>query len=142
MFSLVYANYFSSIVKQAFFSYVNHAWICSWNQPVLSNEPKAFCLRKPWKPLMGLELTTDKHPPITSQTRYPLRLAAPLFICAAQPLCLFSRAYHNKMMSSSLTQCSLNSQILLMLSIEDIFWFIIKLIKVKWIRSFWGARDF
>ena len=25
---------------------------------------------------MGLELTTDKYPPITSQTRYPLRHAA------------------------------------------------------------------
>jgi len=24
-------------VKQAFFAYVNHARICSWNQPVLSN---------------------------------------------------------------------------------------------------------
>ena len=24
---------------------------------------------------MGLELTTDRHPPITSQTRYPLRQA-------------------------------------------------------------------
>ena len=25
---------------------------------------------------MGLELTTDRYPPITSQTRYPLRHAA------------------------------------------------------------------
>ena len=29
--------YFNSIVKQAFFAYVNHARIRSWNQPVLSN---------------------------------------------------------------------------------------------------------
>ena len=27
-------------------------------------------------PLMGLELTNDRYPPITSQTRYPLRHAA------------------------------------------------------------------
>ena len=25
---------------------VNHDWICSWNQPVLSNESKVFCSRK------------------------------------------------------------------------------------------------
>ena len=31
-------------------------------------------------PLMGLELTTDRYPPITSQTRYPLRHAASKFI--------------------------------------------------------------
>ena len=30
-------------------------------------------------PLMGLELTTDKYPPITSQTRYPLRNDASQF---------------------------------------------------------------
>ena len=29
-------------------------------------------------PLLGLELTTDWHPPITSQKRYPLRHAANL----------------------------------------------------------------
>jgi len=29
--------YFSLIVKQAIFAYVNHALIRSWNQPVLSN---------------------------------------------------------------------------------------------------------
>ena len=28
---------------------------------------------------MGLELKTDRHPPITSQTRYPLRHAASIF---------------------------------------------------------------
>ena len=60
---------FSSIVKQAFFAYVNQAWIRSWNQPVLSNEGKVSCSRKQRKPLTGLELTTDRHPPITSQTR-------------------------------------------------------------------------
>ena len=60
-------------MKQAFFAYVNHARIRSWNQPVLS---KVSCSRKQRGPLMGLELTTDKYPPITSQTRYPLRHAA------------------------------------------------------------------
>jgi len=29
---------FSSIVKQVLFAYVNHAQICSWNQPVLRHE--------------------------------------------------------------------------------------------------------
>ena len=29
--------YFSLIVKQAICAYVNHARICSWNSPVLSN---------------------------------------------------------------------------------------------------------
>jgi len=35
--------YFSSIVKQSMFVYVNHARIRSWNQPVLSNEGKVSC---------------------------------------------------------------------------------------------------
>jgi len=35
--SLVYTIYFSSIVKQAFFRYVNQTRIRYWNQPVLSN---------------------------------------------------------------------------------------------------------
>jgi len=30
---------------------------------------------------MGLELTTDKYPPITSQTRYPLLHAASKYSC-------------------------------------------------------------
>ena len=34
--------YFSLIVKQALFAYVHHAWIHSWNQPVLSNEGKVW----------------------------------------------------------------------------------------------------
>ena len=58
-------------------AYVNHARIRSWNEPVLSNEGKVSCSRKQQKPLMGLELTTDRHPPTTSQTRYPLCHAAP-----------------------------------------------------------------
>ena len=32
--------YFSLIVKQAMFAYVNHPRIRSWNQPVLINEGK------------------------------------------------------------------------------------------------------
>ena len=49
-----------------------HARNRSGKQPVLSNEGKVFCSRKQRKPLMGLELTTDRHLPITSQTRYLL----------------------------------------------------------------------
>ena len=67
---------FSSIVKQAFFAYVNHARIRSWNQPELSNQSNVSCSRKQRGPLVGLELTTDRYPPITDQTCYPLRHAA------------------------------------------------------------------
>ena len=28
------------------FAHVNHAWICFWNQPVLSNEDKVFLLKE------------------------------------------------------------------------------------------------
>jgi len=74
--------YFSLIVKQALFAYVNHAQICSWNQPVLSNEGKISCSRKQLEPLMGLELTTDRRdihnatPPIreTVVTIYDIRM--------------------------------------------------------------------
>ena len=53
-------TYFSLIVKQAILTYVNHAQMHSWNQPVLSNEGKEFCSRKQRQPLMGLELTSDQ----------------------------------------------------------------------------------
>jgi len=76
LFSLIILIYFSLIVKQTLFAYVNHALIRSWNQPVLSNECKFSCSRKQREPLMGL--MTDKHPPITSQKRYPLSPATPL----------------------------------------------------------------
>ena len=46
------------------FAYVNYARIRSWNQPVLSNEGRVSWLRKQREPLMGLELTPAKHPPI------------------------------------------------------------------------------
>ena len=47
---------------------VNHAPISSWNQPVLSNKGKVSC--------SGFELTTVKHPYITSQAG-----------CFLQPYC-------------------------------------------------------
>jgi len=51
-------------VKQAFFAYVNHYGIHSWNQSVLSNEGKVSCSRKQREPLMGArthdwQATTD-----------------------------------------------------------------------------------
>ena len=52
--------YFSSIMKQALFAYVNHIWICSWNQPVLSNEGKVSCSKKQWEILMGFKCKTDQ----------------------------------------------------------------------------------
>ena len=42
-------------------------------EQVLSNEGKVSCWRKQQEALMDLELTTDRHSSITSQTRYPLR---------------------------------------------------------------------
>ena len=48
--------YFSSIVKQANFAYVNHVRIRCWNQPVLTNEGKVVYTGKHREPLMGLEL--------------------------------------------------------------------------------------
>ena len=56
-----------SIVKQAFFAYVNNAWIRSWNQPVLNNEGNVTCSRKQRVPLMGIGLTTDRLPPTMSE---------------------------------------------------------------------------
>jgi len=54
-------------VKQGLLASVNHAQICSWNQPVLSNDGRVYCLRKQREPLIGFKLTTDRHPPIMSQ---------------------------------------------------------------------------
>ena len=81
-------------MKQALFAYVNHARIRSWNQPVLSNESKVSCSRNKRGPLMGLELMTDKYPSITSQTRYPLRHAASMYV--------FNNGSHTKDMLSLL----------------------------------------
>ena len=47
------------------------------HQPVLSNDGKISCSSKVQEPLMGLELTTDWHPLIASQMRYPMPPAAP-----------------------------------------------------------------
>ena len=64
------------------FAYVNHARIRSWNQPVLSNESNVSCSRKQRGPLMGLELTTDRYPPIMNQTHCPPRHAASVSVFA------------------------------------------------------------
>ena len=75
--SLVYTNLFLVwLWNKQLFAYVNHAQIRSWNQPVLNNESEVSYSRKQRRPLLGLKLTTDRYPPITSQTRYPLRHAA------------------------------------------------------------------
>ena len=47
------------------------------HHPVLSNNGKTSCSSKVQEPLVGLELTTDRHPLIASQTCYPLLPAAP-----------------------------------------------------------------
>ena len=61
--------------NKQFFAYVKQTQIRSWNQPVLSNESKVSCSRKQRGLLMGLELTTNRYPLITSQTCYPMRHA-------------------------------------------------------------------
>ena len=82
--------YFSSIVKQAIFAYVNHAQMGSWNQLVLGNEGKVSCSRKQQQLLMGLEHMTVRHSPMTSQTPYPVRHAAPhLLFISSQPTGFF-----------------------------------------------------
>jgi len=53
--------YFSFNEKQS-------CWNPLVNQPILSNEGKVSCSKKQREPLMVLELTTDRHPPIPSQT--------------------------------------------------------------------------
>ena len=50
----------------------------SLNQPVLINEGKVSCSIEQLEPLMGFELTPDRHSRITSQMCKPLRHAAPL----------------------------------------------------------------
>ena len=72
VYRFVYTNLFCLIVKQAFFAYVNHARTRSCNQPVLSNDVKVSLSRKQRELLMGLKLTNERHPAITSQTCYPL----------------------------------------------------------------------
>jgi len=58
-------------MKQAIFAYVNNIQYCSWNKlhVVLSNEGKVSCYRKQLKPLMELELMTERHSLNTSITR-------------------------------------------------------------------------
>ena len=52
---------FKSISHKALnlFYFENHARICSWNQPVLSNKGKVSCSRKQQGLLMGLKPTTS-----------------------------------------------------------------------------------
>jgi len=52
-------------VKQVILTSVNHAFISSWNQPVLRNEGKVSCLWKQREPLMVLERMPDRYPQIT-----------------------------------------------------------------------------
>ena len=52
----------------------------SSNQPVLSNEGKVSCTKKQPEPLIGLELTPDRHQPITSHMRYATILNKQIYI--------------------------------------------------------------
>ena len=70
-----YLFYFSLIVKQDFVClYKSHSNL--FLEPTSTKQLEFLAQGKQQGPLMGLELTTDGYPPITSQTRYPLRLAS------------------------------------------------------------------
>ena len=68
---LVYTCLFSSIVKTSKVCLVH---LNPFLEPTSAKqqEGNVSCSMKQREPLMGLELTTDRYPPITSQTRYPL----------------------------------------------------------------------
>jgi len=54
----LYYSYFSLFVMEAnLLTYLNHAQICDWNQPVLSKEGKVSCWRKQCGALVGFKLT-------------------------------------------------------------------------------------
>ena len=81
-------------MKQAMFAYVNPLQIRSWNQPVRSNEGKVSCSRKQQEPLLGLKLTTDRHPATTSQTPYPLRHTALQYYSVGKGVWIISYLTH------------------------------------------------
>jgi len=54
-------------VKQAFFAYVNHARILSWNHPVINNEGEVSCS-------FDGDRTHDWQASTDYKTRYTLRL--------------------------------------------------------------------
>ena len=61
-------------------AYVNHTQIRSLNQPVVSNAGRVSCSRGEKEPLIGFQLMSDMNPPITCETRQPLRHAPRLSI--------------------------------------------------------------
>jgi len=63
---------FSSIMKQAFFAYVNHARIRSWNHPVLSSVGKVFLHKETSGAFHGARTHDWQASTDSSQTRYPL----------------------------------------------------------------------
>jgi len=65
-------------MKQAISAYLHQTRTRFGNQPVLCNESKMSFSMKQRKHLIGLKLTTDRFPPLTSQTPYPMRHVAPL----------------------------------------------------------------
>ena len=80
----------------------------------LSHESKVSCSRKQQEPLMGLELTNERHPPITSQRRYPKRHTASK--TKDKDLLVFFKAY-----LPSLSQSTTLAPSLLMRSHTDDF---------------------
>ena len=101
-------------MKQTLFAYVNHAWIRSWNQPVLSNEGKVSCSRKQQEPLLGLDLTTDRHPSTLIQTgsyylHWTLKQKRTLFqYCTFISILLFAPQHYKQLLNINI---KLSSQI-------------------------------
>ena len=75
-FSLYYS--ISVLLWNYNFAYIDHAWICSWNQPVLGNEGKFLAQGNKGSLWWGLN---SQLKPITSQMRYQLHNDVPRYIC-------------------------------------------------------------
>ena len=73
---------FESIFHKALYLFLvwlwNHARICSWNQPVLSNKGKVSCSRKQLGSLMGLE------PKISTLQIIAIRWTMPTLRCTVK----------------------------------------------------------
>ena len=72
--SLVHTRLFLLNCECTNHALLNLSWVCSWKQPVLSNEVEVFYNRKQWDPLIGLKLTPDRHPLIMSHCDRPFFL--------------------------------------------------------------------
>ena len=109
------------------FVYVIHARIRSWNQPVLSNEGKVSCSRKQQGPLLGLELTTDRHP---LRVRRGTHCDTPPKYVLKLDTCLFH--HHGNITDSDYVTSQIRNLrlVLLLLGNVSLVWLIVKYVKM------------